>query len=1429
VRSSLPLQDLPFANVRERSSGSMSRARPSGAGADLRATPRRARRHAAPASASFPVVGVGASAGGLDAFQQLLAHVPANAGLALVLVQHLAPTRASLLSDALARATAMKVSQAEDGARIEPDHVYVIPPGAQMAVERDTLRLSPRSDGAQRPHLPIDHFFRSLAVERGRQSIGVVLSGTASDGTEGLAAIRAHGGITFAQDPRSARFGEMPQSAIDAGVVDYSLPLPALGDELSRLSRHPYLGRREPVPPTPRGAASLARIFGVVRAACGVDFGEYKPATFKRRLARRMAVRKAQDIAAYLKLLQEDPGEVRSLHDDLLIHVTSFFRDAETFAELKATALPDVLKRKAPGAPVRAWVVGCATGEEAYSLAMSIVEVVGGSRSVHPVHVFGSDLSESAIERARAGVYSDAAMREVGEERRSRFFVKCERGWRVDKALRDLCVFARHDVARDPPFSRLDLVSCRNVLIYFGHGLQKRTLEGLHHSLNHPGYLLLGRSENVSRAPRLFAPATASGQLFARKPVPSTFRFTSLPSGAAHGPIAADPAERARTEGGLAQHVDAMILARYGPPGVVVNERLEVVQFRGRTGPYLEPPAGEPQTHLLEMARRGLRAPLRVALSQARKASAPVRKERVEVELDGSGRTCDIVVLPSQALGDGMERSFVVLFEERASEPARRRGAKPARSRRAAPRGPAAFLRLEEELASTNESLGSLIEEHGLANDALASANTELVSVNEELQSTNEELETAKEELQATNEELTTVNDELNGRNRELQLANADLVSLLETIEIPVAILDANRRIRRFTPQAGASLGLTPAALGKTIGEVATDLRAPDLELWIAQATRTGAMVESEVQDRAERWHRLQIRPHRALDGRADGTILSLVDIHALKHDVADAQWERDHARSLVEAVQTPIVVIDGQLRILSTNAAFLTGFGVSAAEIEGRGFLDVGGGGWDTPELRRSLGEVLAEDACFRGLEIERDSPGAGRRILSLSARSVESRASTPMILLGIEDVTERIQGERLRAELLARAERAQGLAEQANAAKDQFLAILSHELRTPLTSLLLQVELLRSGGLDPAKLKRVSAALERSVKLQLRLVEDLLDVSRIVAGNLRLEDQSVDLPAVVLAALELMRPAAEAKSLRIATDVAAAIPLFRGDPARLQQVVANLLANSIKASAKGGHLGVKLERVVGSARITVTDAGRGIGPEFLPRVFDRFAQEDGSRAPGHRGLGLGLAIVRHIMELHGGTIRAESPGRGLGATFTATLPLRDAVEAPAQRDAGVTSKSEEGVHAAPAGRRLAAVRVLVVDDDDDVRETVAELLAHEGAEVSTCPTVEAGLVAVETSRPDVVLCDLSMPGEDGFAFVRRLRALDQAKSGRIPAVAFTALVRALDRERCLAAGFQAHLAKPATRDALVAAVRSVLDMHSPSSALRLVPSPMS
>jgi two-component system CheB/CheR fusion protein len=983
-----------------------------------RSTPK-VKSSSTPPPTIFPIVGVGASAGGLEGFRQLLAHVPAGSGLALVLVQHLESSRESLLTEALAKATAMKVAQAEDGVRVEPERVYVIPPGTQMAIEQGVLRLSPLQGDEHRPHLPIDFFLRSLAADRGRQAIGVVLSGNASDGTAGLTAIREHGGITFAQDPRTARFGAMPQSAVDAGVVDFCMPLPALGAELVRLARHPYLARGEPVPPTPSGDASLAEIVALLRRNTGVNFADYKLATFKRRLARRMVVRKASDVASYLALLSTDAKEVRLLYEDLLIKVTSFFRDEASFDALRAVAFPEILRHKAPGAPIRAWVVGCASGEEVYSLAIALIEWLGDGLQARPILIFGSDLDDKAIEQARAGLYTESAVQGLGEERLKRFFVRTDGGYRVNQAVREACVFVRHDVARDPPFSRLDLMTCRNVLIYFGPTLQRRVIAAAHYCLNQTGYLLLGPAESTTGVGKWFTSVGKGEGIFARKPGPSTFRFAPR-GGTLHFPRPASAMgfpSPPRVDGALARHADDAVLERYGPPGVVVNDRLEVVQFRGRTGPFLEQPVGEPQSQLLKMARAGLAAPLRIALAEVRRSSAPVRKENVQIE--GSGQVCNLVVLPLKA-NDGGDGAFVVLFEER---PASAQAPRGGRTGGRITRSQEAWRRaLEEDLSTTKEYVAVLLEEQGRATDALASANDELISGNEELQSLNEELETAKEELQATNEELTTVNDELNGRNQELQAASADILNLLDAVELPILMLDAGRRIQRFTSLAATVMGLTPADVGRRVTEVALPILAPDVEQWIARAMRESILVEAEIQDRSGCWHRLQVRPRRGPNGKTDGAILSLADIDVLRHEVVDARVARDYARSIVEAVQVPLLVLDAGLHVLSANAAYHGAFPEIPEQIEGRDFFELGAGQWNTTEIHQAVGGVLGATGSFHGLELERDVPGTGRRATSVSGSAVPSLAGEAMVLLSIEDVTERRLDDRRRADLRVR-----------------------------------------------------------------------------------------------------------------------------------------------------------------------------------------------------------------------------------------------------------------------------------------------------------------------------------------------------------------------------------------------------------------------
>lgn len=616
-----------------------------------------------PRVAAFPIVGVGASAGGLDAFTQLLKHLPSDTGMAFILIQHLDPTHPSFLREALSKATKMPVTQPLDGTPVERNHVYVIPPAADITVRRGRLSLSPRTRSRHGQHLPVDFCFSSIAAERGSRAIGVVLSGNASDGTEGLRAIKAAGGITFTQDRKSARFPAMPQSAIAAGVVDHSLPIPKLARELARLSLHPYVAAPEP-PLSAGDAAALAQILTVVRDALGVDFTQYKSPTFERRLARRMALRRMDGRAEYLSLLRRDPNEVRSLYEEVLIHVTSFFRDREAFEVVASKVLPAILKDKPAGAPVRFWVPGCSTGEEVYSLAILLLEALRDS--TRPIQIFGSDVSEAIIAKARAGVYAEAALRDVSDERRKRYFVKTDTGYRINKAVRDLCVFVQHDLARDPPFAKLDLVSCRNVLIYFQQELQKRIVATFHYALCQPGFLLLGRTESISSFDQLFSPVDKSHKIFVRKGGQSALRFAPRLEGrpTERHLVARDGSEPTQRAPDVAKQVDRLLLARYAPPGVVINQKMQVLSFRGQTGTFLEPAPGAPQSNLISMARPGLLSALRPAIAQAARDMAPVRTSGVDVDHAGGTTTCDVVVVPLAGLPELKEPLFVVLFED---------------------------------------------------------------------------------------------------------------------------------------------------------------------------------------------------------------------------------------------------------------------------------------------------------------------------------------------------------------------------------------------------------------------------------------------------------------------------------------------------------------------------------------------------------------------------------------------------------------------------------------------------------------------------------------------------------------------------------------------------------------------------------------------
>jgi two-component system, chemotaxis family, CheB/CheR fusion protein len=828
-------------------------------------------------------VGIGASAGGLEAFTQLLSALTPQTRMAFVLVQHLAPLHKSMLTQILSNETRIPVQEVKDGMRVEPNNVYVIPPNASLGIFHGVLHLMPRGEGAR--HLPIDSFFKSLAEDQKGRAIGVILAGTASDGSMGLRAIKAEGGITLAQDPSTAKYDGMPRAAIAAGVVDFVLPPDKLALELAKIGEHPYVkAAKSPQPDVMEPEDQLHKVFFILRTHSGVDFIHYKHATLRRRIKRRMVLRKLDSLTDYVRYLEGHPQEVDELYQDILIHVTSFFRDPDLFEHLKLAVYSPLLKGRTADSPIRIWVPGCSTGEEAYSLAMSLLEHIdaGKWRNVR-IQIFASDISQQAIDKARVGFYTTSIEADVSTERLRKYFSKSDGGYRVSKKIRDLCVFARQDMTKDPPFSKIDLITCRNVLIYLGAALQKRVISIFHYALKPSAFLVLGASETIGAHSDLFALADKTHKIYRKKSalMRLNMEFPLDYSERLDPQRRLPPAARSRSE--LSTEVDRIILDRFAPAGVVVNGDFQIVQFRGHTGSYLEPAPGTASLSVLKMARDGLAIELRSALQTSRRKNTTERRERVCVKRPGGMGEVNVEVIPLTS--EETEKHFVILFWDAAPPPATKSKRKGSDDDKDMGR----LGKLEQELTATREYLQSIIQDQEATNEELQSANEEILSSNEELQSTNEELETAKEELQSANEELNTVNDELQTRNQELGQTNSDLTNLLASVQIPIVIVGNDLRVRRLTPMAEKIFNLIPGDVGRPIGDIKHNhLQLDDLESLIRDAIDSISLREKEVRDASGHWYSLRIRPYKNVENRIDGAVLALVDIHRAKGIGAD-------------------------------------------------------------------------------------------------------------------------------------------------------------------------------------------------------------------------------------------------------------------------------------------------------------------------------------------------------------------------------------------------------------------------------------------------------------------------------------------------------------------------------------------------------------
>ena len=832
------------------------------------------------AGVSFPMVGIGASAGGLEALEQFLGHVPAGSGLAFIIVQHLDPTRKGVMSELLQRATGMKVIQVKDRTRVRPDCVYVIPPNKDMSLLHGVLHLlAPVAPRGLR--LPIDFFFRSLALDQPGNSVGVILSGMGSDGTLGLRAIKETAGVVLVQEPATAKFDSMPRSAIDAGLADIVAPADELpGKILACLQRTPPIVRPEEALEA-KTQSALEKVVVLLRAHTGNDFSCYKRNTLYRRIERRMGIHQIGKMSAYVRYLQENSQELNLLFKELLIGVTNFFRDPAAWEQLRAHALPALLADRPPGQPLRAWVPGCSTGEEAYSLAMVLREAL---EELKPngnlqIQIFATDLDKDAIEKARQGIFPSNISADVSEARLKRFFTKEAHGWRVRKEIRELVIFAPQNLILEPPFTKLDLLSCRNLLIYLTPDVQKKLIPLFHYSLNPGGLLFQGSAETIGDFTNLFTPLVGKSRIFRRTesiPRPEQIVFPS--AFGAVPPAGNEVRLAAKPPASLQSLADELVLQRYAPPAVLTNDVGDIFYVSGRTGKYLEPAAGKANWNLFAMAREGLRYELTRAFAAALRQKESVALPGLKMGTNGGAQQVDVTI---QRLTEpeALRGLVMIVFTDTVAPPAAGAAGRAARPAARSPR----LDELEQELLRVRGEARATHEEMQTSQEELRSANEELQSTNEELQSTNEELTTSKEEMQSMNEELQTVNTELQAKVDELSRAGNDMKNLLDSTDIATLFLDKELKVRRFTPQATKIIKLIAADAGRPITDLASDLCYPELADDAREVLQKLAAMEKSIGARDGRWFTVRIMPYRTLDDRIDGVVITFANITGSK------------------------------------------------------------------------------------------------------------------------------------------------------------------------------------------------------------------------------------------------------------------------------------------------------------------------------------------------------------------------------------------------------------------------------------------------------------------------------------------------------------------------------------------------------------------
>jgi len=1373
--------------------------------------------------AELTVVGIGASAGGLEALKELFSAFPAVSNLALVVIQHLDPERPSHMADLLGKFSSMRVLVAEDRTPVEGGTIYTLPPGHFLVIRDGLLHwVEPFQQDGMR--MPINLFFSSLAADKRERAIGIVLSGNGSDGTEGLRAVRAAGGMAMVQSPETAAYDAMPRSAIATDLADYILSPKEMPQAILAYSQHVFPAEQdEPASAGQSDGKEVEAALELMLAQTKSDFRHYKRGTIRRRIERRMGLRQLHTVGEYLGVLEQDSQELAELAKDMLIGVTQFFREPDAFEALRTQVLAPLAQAKEGDGCLRVWVPGCATGEEAYSIAMLAQEELYGARKSCRVQVFASDIDEDALRLARMGVYSKNIEADVSAQRLERFFTKKDAAYQVNKQLRELVVFTRQNVLADPPFSKLDLISCRNLLIYLEPEAQKRVIELFAFALNAGGYLFLGKADNIGGQEGLFETVARRWHIYGRSrvPAPPTAASGTRPQ---KGPKrdAGRPLPEKLDLAQLTELHQRALLAHFNAATVLITPQGEILHFFGPTHKYLKHPTGQANLNLLTMAWESLAAQMRGAIQKAAQENQVVTLEGVEYEGDAGIATATVTITPMVSRKMRSELLAIIFEEARPREP----GVPPPGSLNGDSQYSSALARLEYELRVARKEHLAAIEELETANAEIRVTNEEALSVNEELQSTNEELETSKEELQSINEEMNTVNSQLAEKIEEVTEANNDLANVLNSSDLATIVVDRELKIRRSSPPAAELVNLLPSDVGRPISHIAHNLLEVDIPAACRKVMTNLATMESEVLARDGKWFLMRVSPYRTLDDRIEGVVVSFANVTRLKQTELEMEKARVFAESTVNSVRHALVVLDADLRVVSANSSFYRLFKTIPCDAENRPFYDLGREQWDVSGLRRLLEEIIPGNKQFEGFELEQDVDGSGPRVMVLDARRIDQpKHLLPLILVAIEDITDRRRAEAEIARLNQNLQRkvaelektqqqlqdARELAEAANLAKSRFLANMSHELRTPMNAILGMTDVALGEEL-PTIVRDCLQTARDSADVLLELLNEVLDLSRIESGTLVLEHTPFDLREMLAALIKLFHVRAKEKGLELAYAVPDGIPTLVGDPLRLRQILVNLVGNAIKFTARG-KIAVRVNVVSQTPTeavllFVVSDTGIGISPEDQQRIFAPFTQADTSTTRHYGGTGLGLAIARNLVAMLHGELCLES-ARGQGSTFY--FPVRLGIHPGPQEPARKRYSLARPDGRPRIGSLPRALSILLAEDNPSNQKVAQYVLSKQGHTVEIAENGERAVELVKQRDFDVVLMDVQMPGMDGFEATAAIRALRDRGKAQVPIIAMTAHAMKSDEERCLAAGMDAYVSKPVDVNELVAKLAEV------------------